>query len=231
MKKSEFQQFLFHEHATDQDVSKIEKRIRKDFDLTDIENRRQLDSLPEALISSIFSINVRPMAWKNVLRNFQEYAGLGDLSPKDRRNFGLKDLLGLGKNYREFETEIFINSQRTSTKRGITKAEAVIKVANILVEEGINNFNDLDEEKLIRIYRKFRNVSGQRNGVTFIFMLILCGWNDLVKPDRRIQDYCQMVLDKRVPPTYAAEVVRQAAYRLGLKPGNLDLLLFRSETE
>ncbi|OCW59205.1 hypothetical protein AWJ14_09095 [Hoeflea olei] len=58
-------------------------------------------------------------------------------------------------------------------------------------------------------------------------MLILAGWKDMVKPDRRVKTQMEKILNRTLQPHYAAEVLREAAFVMKVNPSDLDLTLWQ----
>jgi len=216
------QQFLFHEFAHPRDVNKLAKYCKN----VSLIERNTRYSLPEAIVGSVFSINVRPRAWFNVLGNLEQFANWRELSKSDRRDLSLSDFLGLARSSKQFERKVFCNSHRTSAANGITKAKAAIMVAKIIQDMGVSTSREFTPTIAFKAFGEVRQVPGQKEGVAYIFMLMLLGWQDFVKPDRRIQKGVESVLHRPVRPHYAAEVVRRAAQELGISASNLDLAIW-----
>lgn len=114
--------------------------------------------------------------------------------------------------------ELFGNRQRTSSKSGILKAEAVHQFAKALLESGIHAFSDLrDRNKLEAAEKRVKQIPGQSSGITFTYFLMLAGEDDYVKSDTHIRrfvsdalciDWNHLVSEKR-----AEKLVREAARR------------------
>ena len=73
----------------------------------------------------------------------------------------------------KFTEKVFQNRQRTSTKSGILKTEAVLMFAKILIKSGISSFKDV--EKLFKsedLENKIKKIPGQKSGISFKYFLI-----------------------------------------------------------
>jgi hypothetical protein len=87
----------------------------------------------------------------------------------------------------ELAEKIFQNKQRTSTKNGIKKSEAVLMFLRVLIKYKVESFKDLDK---ITTNDKFENeireIPGQKSGISLKYFFMLAGSEDLIKPDRMI---------------------------------------------
>jgi len=130
-----------------------------------------------------------------------------------------------------YET-LFENCQRTSSKNGILKAEAVHSFANALLAAGINQPSDLrNHTKLAEAEKLVKRIPGQGPGTTFTYFLMLAGEDDFVKSDTHIRRFVSdaLSIDWRnlVSADRAANLVTETARRFavsfpGLTPAKLD---------
>ena len=121
------------------------------------------------------------------------------------------------------------NNNRTSTRGGVLKSQAIRDASRVLNTEGIGTTADLrkvaeDDLQLARVKAAWCAVTGQRSGITWHYVQMLAGI-DGVKPDRMI---CRFVADAvglprtRVTPTFALEILTAAAKEMGMSPNDLD---------
>lgn len=121
------------------------------------------------------------------------------------------------------------NRNRTSTRNGVLKAEAIRDAAQTLAAEGIETAAALrdaagDEDRLARVGAAWRAVTGQISGITWHYVQMLAGIQG-VKPDRMI---CRFVADslglprKGVTTEFAGVIVTAAATEMGMSPTDLD---------
>ena len=84
-------------------------------------------------------------------------------------------------------SDIFKNRQRTSTKNGILKVEAVIKFLKVLKDFNIEYYQDI--AKVIN-NESFdfciKNIPGQKSGISMKYFFMLAGSKNLIKPDRMV---------------------------------------------
>lgn len=121
------------------------------------------------------------------------------------------------------------NRNRTSTRGGVLKAEAIRDAAAVLAAQGIETTAALreaagDTTRLAAVETAWRNVTGQRSGITWHYMQMLAGIPG-VKPDRMI---CRFVADsvglprRSVSTAFALEILTAAAAEMGMSPTDLD---------
>jgi hypothetical protein len=121
------------------------------------------------------------------------------------------------------------NRNRTSTRNGVLKAEAIRDAAQTLAAEGIETAAILrdaagDEDRLAQVGAAWRAVTGQISGITWHYVQMLAGIHG-VKPDRMI---CRFVADslglprKDVTTEFAGMIVTAAATEMGMSPTDLD---------
>ncbi len=152
-------------------------------------------SLPLCVIDAVYSIGVRYEGVRNVVRRYCEYFGLQEFrEPRDRMPpagsqqplsalISKMDELGIVR----FTEEVFQNRQRTSSRSGISKSEAVFRFASVLGNDGINLLEDVqpkasDED----LDATLRRIPGQKSGISISYFFMLAGNEDLIKPDRWI---------------------------------------------
>ena len=83
--------------------------------------------------------------------------------------------------------DLFENEQKTSTKSGILKAEAVYRFARVLLDNEINTITDiraLSASDINSIEKQIKEIPGQKSGISFSYFLMLCGNEDHMKIDR-----------------------------------------------
>lgn len=121
------------------------------------------------------------------------------------------------------------NRNRTSTRGGVLKSEAIRDAATVLAANGIDTTEDFhaaaaDEIRLEQIRKAWCAVKGQRSGITWHYMQMLAGIEG-VKPDRMI---CRFVADaleqsrRSVTTGFALEILMAAAREMRMSPTDLD---------
>lgn len=173
-------------------------------------------SVPLCVIDAVFSIGVNYVATRRTVLRWASRQN--PAWPIDRRTSSVEhtvsDLLAALGDRTDLELALgqFGNRQRTSSRNGILKAEAVRLFALALKEAGIDSFADLeDSEKVGRAEAMVKTIKGQRSGISFDYFALLAG-HELVKADRMV---CRFVADAlglhEVGPTVAKQAVLEAA--------------------
>jgi hypothetical protein len=191
-------------------------------------------SLPLCIIDAVFSIGVK---YEGTKRTVVRWAR--SQNPQwalDRRLSGEEH--GVSDFIRTLETMTadelangpFGNRQRTSSRSGILKTDAIRQFAIALQQVGIERFDDIkDANKLTSAESLVTKIAGQRSGISFDYFVLLAG-NELVKADRMI---CRFVADAAqvdtVSPGVAKEAVIGAAKLLKVDFPHLDTRLLDSE--
>lgn len=177
-------------------IGLIDKTSNNIFNIisSDIFEKRQTEmseygyqSLVFCVIDSVFSIAARYSSTKNVVKRFADYL-----------NKSITDEYLVSEFITQFDTldgheilkRVFNNKQRTSTKNGILKAEAVIRFIKILYLRGIETKRDLlaypNRDSLLE---EIKTIEGQTKGTTFDYLLMLSGDKGVFKKDRHIENF------------------------------------------
>lgn len=101
--------------------------------------------------------------------------------------------------YGKIASELFDNRQRTSTRNGILKAEAVHMFSKVLLRHNVNYFQDI--QKVIQ-NNKFEtdiySIPGQTYGTALTYFFMLAGEENLVKPDRMVLRFLWRVVGNQL---------------------------------
>jgi hypothetical protein len=220
------------EHDIQQLMCHIEVRI--DLEKVAAEPALYWASMPLCIIDSVWSIRsnyettVCPLVRRFARSNTPPWDGADHSTPPCDRGPTVRDLLdiieGRLKQGHTYET-LFANRQRTSSRSGILKADAVHRFANSLLSAGINQPGDLrDVARLKKAETLVREIPGQGTGITFTYFLMLCGEGQFVKSDTHIRRFVSDGLgvpwSNLVSADRAARLLSEAARRFGVKfPG------------
>jgi len=156
-------------------------------------------SLPFCIIDAVYSLGVRYSSTRNTVIHFCDIKGLQRLRLKESPFLDISqqysvhqfdDLLSHYDDYKQIAVELFNNKQRTSSRNGILKAEAVHKFARVLLKYNVNYFQDISKV----IYDlNFENdiclIPGQTYGTALTYFFMLAGDDNKVKPDRMIYSF------------------------------------------
>jgi len=164
-------------------------------------------SLPLCVLDAVYSIGVKYSGTKAVVERYcneyklQKYRiDHTELPPKEDQESIIQfinkcESLGSDK----MAGEIYCNRQRTSTRSGILKAEAVLLFAKGIRDHGGDFLQDVPI--LInnnRFHRAIKNIPGQSSGISLQYFWMLSGSNDFVKPDRMVTRFLQSALGRAV---------------------------------
>ena len=173
-------------------------------------------SLPLCVVDAVFSIGVTYTSTANTVARFCERHGwTKSLSPDAPRQTGehsIREFLALfgGLTPEQMADNLFGNRQRTSSRSGILKAEAVQQFAAALLESGIDDFGDITDARIAAAETLIRAIPGQGSGISFDYFRMLAGDDNLIKPDRMVQRYIARAIDvkpEHVTPDLARTVL------------------------
>lgn len=192
-------------------------------------------SLPLAVADAIYSIGVGYDAQvKPAMARFAGHLGISLTGEPSVGCHGCLTLLG-GLPAHETASDVFANRGRTSTRNGILKADAVMRAMRLFHECGIDTINDLRAAgvKLRVVEEAFREIPGQRTGISWKYLLMLTGDEDLIKPDRMIKRFLAeaLGLGAVLSEDGCVDIVRAAAAELSrefpfMTPRRLDYAIW-----
>jgi len=176
-------------------------------------------SLPQCVIDAVFSIGARYESTENAVTHFCDRFGWkrdGRGSQEHTISEFVQVMLPYRNRWENMAVDLFNNRQRTSTKSGILKAEAVYHFAATLRQFQIETFADVMKVGLRDDLRSaIKKITGQSSGLSYSYFLILAGNLDGVKPDRMVTRYVATSLSVRsVTPELAEQLVRNASVSL-----------------
>lgn len=166
-------------------------------------------SVALCVIDAVWSIGVRYEGVTNVIRRYCSYVGATPDDCMTTLSTLTTDVAARGIEF--YADHVFQNRQRTSTRGGILKAEAVYRYASVLRDHGIDTLSDVRsalpneamEEQLGRI-------PGHGSGIAVKYFLMLTGSYDQVKPDRMILRYVEAAVGRQVGMAEAERLLAQA---------------------
>ena len=184
-------------------------------------------SLPLCVVDAVFSIGVRYASTQKVVSNLCDYSGWARFasSREDRGagEHGLTDLMALfgTLGIEGMADTVFQNRQRTSSRSGILKSEAVLLYCRALTDAGINTFTDFDQGRCEYAEAMILGVPGQSSGIAFDYFMMLAGDDNLIKPDRMVQRYVANALKlDAIPQARQASILVRLAARVLRKRGH-----------
>jgi hypothetical protein len=189
-----------------------------------------------AVIDSIWSIGVRYTGVRNVIERYRQLRVAQGANPDDDTPADLVAAIEQLGGPEAF-ADALRNRQRTSSKSGILKAEAVLLTARVLVDAGVQRPSDVldaHHEQLDRLRAAWVLVHGQGSGISLDYFLMLSGIEG-VKGDRMIRRFVAQALgltnELAVDAERAVKLVRGAAGRIGVDDRQLDFAIWNHESE
>ena len=200
-------------------------------------------SLPLCVIDAVYSIGVKYEGVQKVVSRYCGYFGLQEFrEPRDRLpptseqqplSTLIEKMSELGSD--QFAREVFQNRQRTSTRSGILKSEAVLRFATVLQHHGINFLQDVEPRVTdAALERDLREIPGQKSGISTSYFFMLAGSEKLIKPDRRILSFLERCVGRCPTPNEAQVLLSEACGILKSKhpqltPRLLDYVIWDEE--
>jgi hypothetical protein len=119
------------------------------------------------------------------------------------------------------------NRQRTSTRSGILKAQAVHAYVSTLAAHGITRLSDVPElvgtpQRLAPLEADLAVVPGHGSGIRVSYLWMLAGDDHHVKPDRMVLRWLHNALGRMVTASEATGLLATAAVELGVTPWQFD---------
>ena len=215
------------------DVEKIIKYCDQVLDLNNArlsDNEYSYQSLSLCVIDAVYSIGVRYEAVRRAVHRYCNYFSLRRIR-ENRSNIPQKETQESIADFwkkmydsgiEKFATEIFCNKQRTSTRNGILKSEAVFKFATVLKKYDVNYLQDVP--KIVsdtNFEREIKSIPGQRTGTSLRYFFMLSGDDDFIKPDRMILRFLEDALQRPVNRNEASSFLAETTRRLQSKYSHL----------
>lgn len=188
------------------------------------------DALALALIDAVWSIGVR---YTGVLNVLERYLAARRRDGRDANCDTPADLVAFIGGYGgpdAFAVTV-ANRQRTSSRNGILKADAVNRVAQVLIDAGIATPQDLAQaspDQLAEVRKCWTTIPGQGSGLSWDYFLMLAGRQG-VKADRMVRRFVADALGLAEPDVSQREahsLITGAAAHLDLSVSQLDYAIW-----
>jgi hypothetical protein len=133
---------------------------------------------------------------------------------------------------KELTENIYKNRQRTSTRSGILKSEAVIKFLKILQKYEVNKLSDVYKIISSKEFEiDIKKIHGQKSGISLTYFFMLAGSDDLIKPDRMIIRFLESISGENVSLSDCQIILAEVAKNLekngfDITPKKLDNLIW-----
>jgi hypothetical protein len=175
-------------------------------------------SLPLCIIDSVFSIGVRYESTRKVVINYCDHFNLKrirttgeqypDINEQESIDEFIKKIETIG--IEAFTQDIFKNKQRTSTRNGILKTEAVYKFAKELQKHDVHYLQNIEKIVLNEQFEKaIKSIPGQTSGISLAYFFMLAGSDNLIKPDRMILRFLENTIHRTVTLQQAQELLEE----------------------
>lgn len=186
-------------------------------------------SLPLCVIDAVWSVGVRYEAVQGVVARYCKRFGLRRIRADRCSRPPMTEQESIAQFCDKAEKlgslamadTVFENRQRTSTRNGILKAEAVYRFASTLRSYDVNYLQEIPTAATAahsdQLERDIRNIPGQGSGISLRYFWMLAGSDELIKPDRWILRFLEAALRRRVLTDEAQDLVIGATERLRVK--------------
>jgi hypothetical protein len=228
-------------------LDKLVERLKPTLNLSTppVSEEYAYQSLPLCVLDTIFSINAKYESTRNVVIRYCDHYRLqrvrkdpDTLPPiEDQESLSafIEKITALG--VEEFAKTILANRQRTSTRNGILKSEAVLRFAQVLQAHKVEYLQDIETIQGKESFEKaIKEIPGQGSGITIRYFYMLAGSDDFVKPDRMILGFLKEQTGRSCNPDQAQELLSRAANALKpeypyMTPKLLDNLIWMYQRE
>ena len=223
------------------DIQRLVTYCRNHLDLTtELGAEYSYRHLPLCLVDAIFSIGVRYTSTRKTVERLSAIVGahktMVSLS-KGGREFTISDLLALYRQHslESMTNEVFANRQRTSTRGGILKSEAVRKAAELMAEFGVDTMADAGHIDSADFEAAFCKISGQKSGISLRYLRMLLGSENEIKPDRMIIRFIAAATGREPKVDECHPLLVEVSRALSseypnLKPRTLDNLIWQFQS-
>jgi hypothetical protein len=197
-------------------AAQIKRKLRR-LDAISPDDGYQYAAVPLCVIDAVFSLGVRyESTWRTVCDWSKRYNWemCRWLAPEERT---VTDFINILKpyevNFEKMAREVFCNSQRTSSRSGILKAEAVYLFSTTLQRFGVETLADaLRCKPHSEMRNAIERIPGQGSGLSYNYFLMLAGREDVVKADRMVSRFVADALGLHdINPHRAEELVQKAS--------------------
>jgi hypothetical protein len=213
---------LIQEAEHDKFVDLVTSRVLNDVELnTELGEEYHYSSVALCVIDSIYSIGVRYGSVENVIKHLVatlKIEAKAVIIDSIRQNeITTTQFLTSIQDWtvEEMATILYDNQQRTSTRNGILKADAVYQFLLILQTYSVETFTDLE-----KVYNRsdfmndIKSIRGQASGISLTYFFMLAGYQDLTKFDRMVSEFLKDTLGQEVRMADGQKILIATAERL-----------------
>lgn len=193
--------------------------------------------LPLCVIDSVFSIGVKYETVQNAIDRFCEHFKIDKFSNSDELTTSEFLKLMECQSIEELTNNIYQNRQRTSSRNGILKSEAVISFLRVLQEFKIERLSNIS--KIItdaKFESEIKKIPGQNSGISLTYFFMLAGSDELIKPDRMIVRFLENISGEKVSLNDCQVILSEVANQLkedgfNITPKKLDNLIWNYQRD
>lgn len=208
-------------------ISNLVRACEICFDLSNLKlsEAYYYNSLPLCIIDAVFSIGVKYTSTANVVKSFCRSQNLDRTkNPESYDKYTVDDLITLLEkhSFNEQADILYNNHQRTSSRNGILKAEAVYLFAAALKQTGINTISDFRKHGISSdLERAILSIPGQKSGLSLHYFCMLAGDDSFCKPDRHVLRFISHYTETPINVRPAQEIMSSAVDALKTKYPNI----------
>lgn len=221
---------------SDDEVEQVKERCRQVLPLAEatLGSEYAYPHLPLCVLDAVWSIGVRYAGVQNVIARYCAHYGIWNEAKTDApSSLPQHSVAQLIDNIRtvgveSFAVDVVCNTQRTSPRSGILKAEAVYRFAQVLNRHGVQHLEDVPANGSHKeLEAQIQRIPGQSSGVSLKYFFMLCGDSNLIKPDRMTRGFLSETLGRSIDEEEAQALLTEASRRLNrefpaLTPRGLD---------
>ena len=189
-------------------------------------------SLPLCVLDAVFSIGIRYKQVENLVNrycrhfNLRVYRDHGapyqSVQEQEPISKFISRVESLGP--QAFAQTVLENRTRTSAVNGILKADAALRFAHVLRRFDVDCFQDvasvLRDDSFVGAIKA---IPGQGSGLSLSYFRMLCGDEDLAKPDRHVLAFLAGHLGYAATPQDAQRLLEEATAKLRQRYPDLTL--------
>jgi len=194
-------------------------------------------SLPLCVLDAVFSIGAKYASTRQVVIRYCNYTSQrrirsSNALPRPEQQESITTFCARPEqaDVDRLADLVYENRQRTSTRGGILKAEAVLLFAEALRAFGVERLQDVPQvAESVAFASAVRSVPGQGSGISLQYFWMLAGSEGFVKPDRMVLRFLESALARRVDIAEAVSLLREASNQLNTDFPNMNPRLLDHE--
>lgn len=216
-----------------EEIQRIAEYCKKNLDLSNakLSDEYYYNSLPFCVMDSIFSIGVNYSSTRNIVINYCQYFKLKRIRSDKHNTPPISEQESISLFCEKFNQmglsvfveNIFINKQRTSTKNGILKAQAVYEFCKVLKKYDVEYLQDVQNIILDpQFEEEIKLITGQKSGISLRYFFMLAGSDNFIKPDRMIIRFLEKILERKVSLADSQKLLQETSQILNKDHPNLN---------